>query len=179
MRHIGPHRTADETDGITFRKPDPSDGTAVLSLIQDCAPLDENSHYFYLVQCDQFRDTCVLAERDGEVVGWVSAHIPPNEPETIFVWQVAVSPNARGEGLGGRMLQSLIKRPDCADIEQLRTTITPGNDASWALFRSFAKRIGAEVDDEPHFLEGEHFDGEHDTEHMVTLSFAEPLRKAA
>lgn len=178
MRHIGPHKN-EMKSGITFRKPSKSDGAAVLELIQACHPLDENSLYFYLVQCDQFRDTCVLAERDGKVVGWVSAHIPPNEPDTVFVWQVAVSPEARGEGLGLRMLQDLVKRPDCIGTRQLCTTITPDNEASWALFRKFADRAGADVDDEPHYLEDDHFAGEHDTEHMVTLSFAQPLRRVA
>jgi len=177
MRHIGP-KTPDP-EKTTLGKPDATHGAAVLSLIQDCAPLDENSLYFYLVQCEQFRDTCVVAERGDEVVGWVSAHIPPKDPDTVFVWQVAVSPEARGEGLGLRMLEALMKRPDCADVEQIQTTITPDNEASWALFRRFARRAGAEVDDEPHYLEDDHFDGEHDTEHMVTLSLGEPVSKAA
>lgn len=179
MQHFRPYLRTDDKSGIRLRKPDPKHGPAVLSLVQDCHPLDENSLYFYLVQCEQFRDTCVLAERDGDVVGWLSAHIPPSDDDTVFVWQVAVSPEARGSRLGLRMLDELMRRPDCAGAEQLRTTITPDNTASWKLFRRFAKRCGAEIDDEPHYLEEVHFDGEHDTEHMVTLSFTEPYRAAA
>ncbi len=179
MENIRSLKPAAPQGGITFRKPTVADGAAVLSLIQECHPLDENSHYFYLVQCEQFRDTCVVAERDGEVIGWVSAHIPPAEEDTVFVWQVAVSPKARGARLGLRMLDALMRREECRGAERLRTTITRDNEASWGLFRKFAKMSGAEVSDRPHYLEDDHFEGAHDTEHLVTLTFAEPYQAAA
>jgi L-2,4-diaminobutyric acid acetyltransferase len=179
MLQIHQDRRACDDDEIVLRKPDPSSGSDVLALVQDCAPLDENSLYFYLVQCEQFRDTCVLAELRGEVVGWLSAHIPPGDPDTVFVWQVAVSEKARGLGLGLRLLDELAHRPECADVTKLQTTITEDNEASWALFRRFADRSNAEIDDTPHYLERRHFDGQHDTEHMLTLSFPEAFRSAA
>ncbi|EAR51508.1 L-2,4-diaminobutyric acid acetyltransferase [Oceanicola granulosus HTCC2516] len=153
----------------TLRRPTPEDGAAVWELVAACKPLDENSMYMNLVQCDHFRDTCVLAEMDGEVVGWVSGHIPPADPETLFVWQVAVSEKARGQGLGGRMLAELVARDVCDDVNQMKTTITKDNDASWSLFRRFSRRFGGQIEDEPHFTKADHFRGAHDTEHMVTI----------
>ena len=97
------------TDKISFRMPNADDGAAIWNLVRDCKPLDENSMYCNLIQCDHFRDTCVLAERDGEVVGWISAYLLPDDSETLFVWQVAVSPKARGTGLGVRMLEHLLE----------------------------------------------------------------------
>ena len=64
-------------------------------------------------------------------------------------------------------------QPWGADADHLKTTITEDNDASWALFRSFARSIGGELTDEPHFESEEHFGGQHDTEHMVTIRFTE------
>jgi L-2,4-diaminobutyric acid acetyltransferase len=164
---------------ITLRKPAAEDGSAVWQLVSDCKPLDENSMYCNLLQCDHFADTCVLAEMNGEVVGWVSGHIPPSDPTTIFVWQVAVSPRARGTGLGLRMLEALVKRPECAEVTGLQTTITQDNQASWALFRKFARRMGAPLGSAPHFCEDAHFDGAHDTEYLVTIRMAETLRRVA
>ena len=152
-----------------LRKPDAADGAEIWNLVKACKPLDENSMYCNLVQADHFRDTCVVAELDGEVVGWISGHMIPNE-DSFFVWQVAVSPKARGMGLGRKMLTHLLNRDPCADAETLKTTITKGNEASWALFRSFARSIGGELSDEPHYTRDDHFDGAHDTEHMVTIS---------
>ncbi|MFN0263158.1 diaminobutyrate acetyltransferase [Tepidamorphus sp. 3E244] len=164
---------------ITLRKPNDSDGSAVWSLIKECRPLDVNSMYCNLIQCDHFGETCVLAECDGDVVGWISAYIVPDEPDTLFVWQVAVSEAARGQGLGGRMLRELLTRDACSDVQQLKTTITKSNEASWALFSRFAEREGADLDSEAHFKRDEHFEGRSATEHMVTISFAEAMSAAA
>ena len=99
---------------VRLRKPTVEDGSDVWELISTCKPLDENSMYFNLIQCDHFADTCILAEREGQIVGWISGHIPPEKPDALFVWQVAVSPEARGLGLAGRMLRALFDRPELA-----------------------------------------------------------------
>lgn len=164
---------------IVLRKPNDDDGADVWALVRACKPLDENSMYCNLIQCDHFGDTCVAAEMDGELVGWVSAYIVPNEPDTVFVWQVAVSEKARGRGLGFSMLVHLLERPECKGVSQLRTTITADNEASWALFRKLAKKRGDGIDHAPHFESDTHFAGKHDTEHMVTIELDEGLRKAA
>ncbi len=152
-----------------LRKPDAMDGAEIWSLVKSCKPLDENSMYCNLVQADHFRDTCVVAELGGEIVGWVSGHQIPNR-DALFVWQVAVSPRARGLGLGKAMLFELINRDDCADITELKTTITKDNAASWALFDGFARDVGGRLSDEPHFERDAHFEGKHATEHMVTIT---------
>lgn len=129
-------------DLLHLRKPCKEDGSEVWKLVAACPPLDQNSMYMNLVQCDHFAETCVLAERDGQVLGWISGHIPPDQPDTIFVWQVAVHEDARGLGLGKRMLKAMLNRPACAEVQALETTITKSNAASWGLFRSFARDLG-------------------------------------
>jgi L-2,4-diaminobutyric acid acetyltransferase len=163
-----------------LRKPDAKDGAAIWALVKDCKPLDENSMYANLIQADHFADTCVVAELDGEIVGWISGHIIPARDE-LFVWQVAVGEKARGLGLGKRMLLDLIERDACDGADHLKTTITRDNAASWALFRSFARAIGGTLSDEPHFKRDVHFDGQYATEHMVTITLprAAGLARAA
>ncbi|WP_226782853.1 diaminobutyrate acetyltransferase [Oceaniglobus trochenteri] len=162
--------TKSRRDDVQFRKPEAEDGAAIWALVAACKPLDENSMYCNLIQCDHFRDTCILAELDGEPVGWISGYVLPSDAESFFVWQVAVSPRARGLGLAKRMLEKLLARDECRDVTRMQTTITKDNDASWALFRSFADAQDAELDHEAHFESDTHFQGEHDTEHMVTIS---------
>jgi L-2,4-diaminobutyric acid acetyltransferase len=138
--------------------------------------------YCNLIQCDHFADTCVVAEIDGELAGWISGYLLPDDPKTLFVWQVAVGKNARGRGLGRRMLAAILDRPECDQVERMQTTITKDNDASWGLFKGFASRRDADLSSEPHFRKEVHFQGEHDTEHMVTISLEEAapaMRSAA
>lgn len=164
---------------ITFRKPTPEDGAAVNELIEACKPLDENSLYCNLIQCDHFRDTCVIATSGSDVVGWISAYILPDAPDTIFVWQVAVSSKARGQGLGSRMLNEIVSRPECEKITQMQTTITASNNASWSLFERFAEKQDADLSSEAYFKRDVHLNGEHPTEHLVTISLEDALNAAA
>jgi L-2,4-diaminobutyric acid acetyltransferase len=159
----------DMQDLLHLRKPTKADGAAVWKLVADCPPLDQNSMYMNLVQCDHFAETCILAEQGGKVMGWISGHIPPDAPDTVFVWQVAVHADARGLGLGKRMLRALLQRPACAQVTKLETTITRSNDASWGLFRSFARDRGAALSDVPHYERDAHLDGQHATEHLVSI----------
>lgn len=160
--------------------PESSDGAAVWQLISECEPLDRNSMYCNLLQCDHFTDTSVVAEISGDIVGWISAYIVPNEPDTLFIWQVAVSERARGMGLARKMLDGVLDREACADITTLKTTITGDNEASWALFRRFAEVQRAPLESEAYFKRDEHFEGRHATEHMLTIGpFGAQKRAAA
>src|SRR3546814_15402672 len=94
--------------------PKAEDGAAISKLIAACPPLDRNSAYCNLLQCSHFADTCIVAERDGYIAGWISGYRPPSEPDRFFIWQVAVSETARGAGLAGRMIDMLLARPAAA-----------------------------------------------------------------
>lgn len=153
-----------------LRCPVAGDGPAVTALIAASPPLDPNSAYCNLLQCSDFADTCVVAERAGEVVGWISGYRPPSHPERIFVWQVAVASSARGEGLGGRMLDELLARPAVRGATTLTTTITQDNPASWGLFTAFARRHGAALTRSPRFERDAHFAGAHDTEWQASIA---------
>ncbi|MDV7145332.1 diaminobutyrate acetyltransferase [Tropicimonas sp. TH_r6] len=162
-----------------LRRPRAEDGAAIWKLIRDCAPLDENSMYCNLLQCDHFAETCVLAELDGEAVGWVSAYVMPNDPETLFVWQVAVSETMRGAGLGALMLQAILGRAACDGVRRLQTTITCENEASWALFRKFARLQDTTLNVQPYFTQALHFENRQKTENLVTIPLAQRMARAA
>lgn len=125
--------------------------------------------YMNVVQCDHFAETCIVAEQNGKILGWISGHIPPENAQALFVWQVAVHSDARGLGLGKHMLRELLNRPACRTVQQMETTITRSNAASWGLFRSFARDMGGELSDAPHYERDAHLDGQQATEHLVTI----------
>ncbi|MCJ2180699.1 diaminobutyrate acetyltransferase [Novosphingobium album (ex Hu et al. 2023)] len=153
-----------------MRSPTAEDGPAVTALIAASPPLDPNSAYCNLLQCSDFAGTCVVAECEGRIAGWISGYRPPSHPERFFVWQVAVSASARGRGLGGRMLDWLIAQPAVHDATTLTTTITENNPASWALFTAFARRHGAELTKSERFTRDAHFSGAHDTEWQASIA---------
>lgn len=148
---------------ITLRPPTVDDAAAMWSLARDA--VDENSPYAYLMMCEYFAATCVVAHAGVDdaaasaapLVGFVTGFRPPDDPATTFVWQIVVGADARGTGLGGRMLDELVRRhrrgqqtmtDSAAYIE---ATVTPDNAASQRLFRSLARRHGTECVETPCF----------------------------
>lgn len=169
MPDASDHPSAESTDGIVLRKPQATDGPAVTALIAACPPLDRNSAYCNLVQCTHFADHCVVAEKDGQVVGWVSGHRPPSAPDEFFVWQVAVSTAARGRKLAGRLINHLIDRPEQDGVTHLITTVTDDNQASWALFKGLARDWDTSLERSALFEREAHFAGAHDTEYQARI----------
>lgn len=157
------------TAHIAMRAPKAEDGERVWRLIAECPPLDQNSLYCNLLQCTDFADTCILAEMGDDLVGWVSAYRPPNEPDALFVWQVAVHESGRGKGLAQKMIEKLAARHDENGVTKIKATITKDNRSSWKLFESIARNLSAPLVSEERFKDDEHFGGRHETEFLVTI----------
>jgi L-2,4-diaminobutyric acid acetyltransferase len=155
------------------------DGAAIHRLISECPPLDLNSVYAYLLLCEHFRDTCVVAESGGgSIDGFVSAYIPPSAPHLLFVWQVAVHDRARGQRLARAMLHHLLRRPGLAHVRHLETTVGPDNQPSRRTFGGLASDLGAHLAEQPFFNRQLFGHADHDDEMLLKIGpFAStPLR---
>lgn len=169
-------RKAIQSPAFRIRAPHATDGAAIWSLIQAQPALDDNSLYCNLLQATHFGTTCALAELNGGVVAWVSGYIPPEQADTLFVWQVCVDPDAQGHGLGRRLIADVLARPACRDVTMLECTITDDNEPSWALFRSIARRLDAQLTQADHFARDDHFEGQHDSEFAVRIGPFDPAQ---
>lgn len=131
--------------------------------------MDENSSYAYLLFAHHFSRTCTVAESDGEAAGFVLGFCPPETPDTLFVWQIAVAPGHRGRGIGVEMLASLLERLG-ERVRYLEATVTPSNGASRAMFRAFASRMNAPcVEDTEPLFPRERFPDGHEEERMLRI----------
>ncbi|MGE0400974.1 MAG: diaminobutyrate acetyltransferase [Kofleriaceae bacterium] len=123
---------------ISLRSPKPTDAAAIWKLLEALPELERNTCYAYVVLCADFADSCVVAEDDAQnIVGFVIGYVPPRRPDEVFVWQVGVARSARGAGLGARMLDHVARS---TSARFLTATVSPDNEASRRLFRSFARR---------------------------------------
>ncbi len=157
------------THQLLLRQPTAQDGAAVNRLIQECPPLDTNSTYCNLLQCTHFPLTSICASAGESLVGFVSAYIIPDKPNTLFVWQVAISEQARGQGLAQRMLLELIDRPNLSKIRFIETTITEHNRPSWKLFERLTATLNCQLLKSNFFDKQLHFNGQHDSEILVRI----------
>ena len=129
-----------------------SDARYLHDLIVRCPPLDVNSLYAYALMTLHHSATCFVAVMDEQICGAVTGYIPPTQPDTYFLWQVAVSPEQQGTGLGSTLLDHV--RQHCLLPQQLKyleTTISPSNTASQYLFTRFAQRHQVAITNTPLF----------------------------
>lgn len=132
------------TDRLEIRSAEAADGSAVWQLVKDAGTLDVNSPYCYIMLCDIFRDTCAAAVIGEELVGFMSGYRRPDRPDTLFIWQVAVHPKARGRGIAKAMLKELLNREEQQAVKYVEATIGPANTASRRLFSGFAADRGTQ-----------------------------------
>ncbi|WP_405874151.1 diaminobutyrate acetyltransferase [Streptomyces zaomyceticus] len=127
-----------------------ADGAELWRIARGSGELDLNSPYSYLLWCRDFADTTAVArDSSGRPIGFVTGYLRPDAPETLFVWQIAVEDSHRGSGVAGTLLDDLSARVAATHgISRVEATVTPGNLASDRLFRSYARRHGAEVTQE-------------------------------
>lgn len=138
---------------LQFRPAQAKDGATLWKIVRDAGTLELNSAYFYLVFASDFGDTCLIAERDGQAVGCIIGYRPPRDPEAAFVWQIGVSPEMRGQGLGKTMLRHWLSLPAVREARWLTATISDDNEASRRLFASIARDLGVACEVSPYFTE--------------------------
>ena len=163
------HQAAPNNELIYFTVPTAADAAEVHNLVSVCKPLDLNSTYAYLLLCHHYAHTCVIARMGEGAVGFVSAYTLPRDPQTFFVWQVAVHPGARGARLGSRMLQHLLKRESLTETRFLETTVSPTNGASRRMFQRLADSLAAPINEQTLFDRAAFGDEDHEEEVLLTI----------
>ena len=85
----------------------------------------------------------LVAEEDGEVLGWTALTRYSSRPSYAGVAEesVYVAARARGRGLGRRLLEAQIERSERAGIWTLQAGVFPENRASVALHLRLGFRL--------------------------------------
>ena len=176
--HLVSPKTTRQSDGITIREPTESDGAEIWHLVK--APERSTRTRCTATFCSARTSPRPAPWRSG--MGKRSAGSPATFRRRIrdrlFVWQVCVREDARGNGLGKRLIRDILARRACRDVSHVNTTITDDNAASWSLFGKLARSLDADLERTEHFEEEAHFDGHHATEHLVSIGPFTPLRRA-
>ena len=162
-------RAPDSSDAV-FRPPTAADGHRMWEIARDSGVLDLNSSYAYVLWGAEFAKSSIVVEVEGRVVGFVTGFIRASEPDTIFVWQVGVDADQRGKGLAARLLHGLMDRTGKEQgTVRLRTTISPGNEASKRTFGAVARDRGMTLTSED-YLGAELLGEGHEQEDLYTIS---------
>lgn len=158
---------ADST--LQMRAPTIDDAREIWRLVGETGVLDKNSSYLYLLLCRDFSDTCLVAETDGQVVGFVTAYRVPARSDTLFVWQIGVGKSARRQGVALKLLTQLATRTP--SLRFVEATVAGSNLASRRLFEAFARNQSVPLMDLPQegFQESDFPPGGHEAEPLLRI----------
>ncbi len=153
---------------IVYRPATPADGREMWRFVREAGVLDLNQSYAYILICQHFGNTCLVAETDEQMVGFVLAYVPPRQPDTVFVWQIGVAREVRGRGVGLHLLRHLLALDGCRNVKYLEASVTPSNKPSQSLFRAFARKWGVSCRKLP-FFPSEFFPESHEPEYLYRV----------
>ncbi len=168
MRVLNKNLTDKLDATVTVRTPMAKDGQKLYKLAKEAGGLDVNSEYAYLLLGTHFSKTCAFMEENSKPLGFVSAYILQDHPDTLFIWQVAIDRKHRKRGLAKTMIKDILNRDVCQTIRYLQATITPSNIASQKFFESLSRDLGAEFTKLPLFNK-ELFFEEHEEEFLIQI----------
>jgi predicted GNAT superfamily acetyltransferase len=117
---------------VAIRQAEPQDHPRVLAVLDEWwggrQMRDMLPKLFFL----HFRETSFVAERDGELVGFLVGFLSQSEPEDAYVHFVGVSPAERGSGLGRELYERFFAAARAAGRTRVSCVTSPANEASLA-----------------------------------------------
>lgn len=107
-------------------------------------PSGERAHpvFFYELGKD-----ALIAEADGQVVGFLLGFVAPTTPPTGYVHLVGIHPDYRRQGVGNKLYGEFAERCKSAGAKRCKAITTVGNDGSVAFHRA----LGFDVREDPDY----------------------------
>jgi L-2,4-diaminobutyric acid acetyltransferase len=79
------------------------------------------SPYSFVTLTEAFASTCVVAEVDGDVVGFLFGHVSAEAPDVLRLWWLHAEPDYVEDGTVDALLEALCALPACRDVQQVVT----------------------------------------------------------
>ena len=138
---------------VSIRNAIPSDIDSIIAL-DEVGPREEKPAYWrgifdHYVKGGKKDRIFLVAEMDGEVVGFISGEIRAWEfgsPPCGWVFALAVSPKTRGAGIGKRMFEEICRRLKQGRVSTVRTMVDRNQKIALSFFRSQGLRSGRYIE---------------------------------
>jgi len=109
----------------------------------------QHPRHFYKIMADHFGDTFFVAKEDktemSDVLGYLMGFLSNKMKDHLFLWQIAVSEKAQGQGIGSKLLKHSIKyAQNSEECKAILATVDTDNLASQHLFEKMNFKIASE-----------------------------------
>ncbi len=118
--------------GLRFRHAQPADHARIVAVLDEWwggrRMVDMLPKLFFT----HFRETSFVAERDGELAGFLIGLLSQSEPEEAYVHFVGVNPAERGTGLGRELYERFFAAARAAGRSRVSCVTSDANTRSVA-----------------------------------------------
>jgi ribosomal protein S18 acetylase RimI-like enzyme len=128
---------------MEIRDADARDQAAICELVRElAASLDEESPItedFAGAYLETAGTGALVADESGGILGLLTYTIRPNlyhAAQTCLIEELVVRDAARGRGVGGALLQELLRRMFAAGWAEVSVTVMPGNEGALRFYRA-------------------------------------------
>lgn len=102
--------------------------------VSDCKPLESYDEHFYKIMLRYFGNTCFVAESGNNIAGILIGFVSQADRKTYFLWQIGVSSDTRGKGVGSAILEHVEREIRQLGCQRIELTIDPENIPSRRMF---------------------------------------------
>lgn len=123
-----------------------TDVDKIRKFVKRSKPLDLHTVFTYWTLFKYFGDTCFVLEKEGRIIGFISSLLSSNQPDTLYLWQIGIDPDYRGNRYAEILLKRVVEAARAKDCKGLQVTIAHENRSSYRLFSRFALEQGLTMD---------------------------------
>lgn len=116
---------------IRVRAAEPADYDRIIAVVDDWWGRPVH-HILPRLFLDHFHDTSLVAERDGELAGFLVGFMSPSNPDDAYIHFAGVSPRARGNGLARLLYETFFDRARTEGRRVVRAVTAAHNSVSIA-----------------------------------------------
>lgn len=137
-------------DFLNIRHIEPDDCNAIFEVASDWWGSNYSNDMISKWYIHHFRDTCLLAEENGKMAGFLIGFLSQSEPNESYIRIVMVNPAIRGKGVGRALYEEFFKRVGMLGRSVVRCVTAPGKKDSIA----FHTRMGFIIEPQEQEYEG-------------------------
>jgi len=119
---------------LQIRKADEKEFPSVYNFVSSCKPLESYPEHFYKIMLRYFGNSCIIAEFNGEIVGFVMGFTSQVDDKKLFLWQIGVANLLRGNEIAKMLLEKFEKVAKKLGCKRIEVTVDPENIPSQKLF---------------------------------------------
>jgi predicted GNAT superfamily acetyltransferase len=159
---------------LLIRLAEPSDAKTIQAVVPDWWGRPMESDMISRFFLTHFRDTCLIAEKDGKMAGFLIGFLSQARADEAYIRLVVVDPQRRGEGIGRALYERFFDVTRQHERRVIRCVTSPSNRDSVA----FHTRLGFLIEPQEHQVDGmpvcRDYHGRPGTDRIVFVKTWEP-----